>query len=253
MSDERLTALVLAADDDEDILELVKIVLEEDGYQVVTAPNGKKALEMATEMIPDLCVFDVMMPKMDGCEATRQMRADERTRDIPILLLSARTQWEAVMKGKEAGADEYITKPFVPDDLQRSVRGMLAAPTPPAEDPVLGMMEGGIEPGGARGGSRPRGLVLVAGADANLVKLVGYRLELGGFEVGDGPQRRRGGAAGFASAARTCASSTRRSRRSTACPSSGSTRPSASTSCTWTSSARWPRPGRAARSLGRSP
>ena len=114
MSDERLTALVLAADDDEDILELVKIVLEEDGYQVVTAPDGKKALAMATEMIPDLCVFDVMMPKMDGCEATRQMRADERTRDIPILLLSARTQWEAVMKGKEAGADEYITKPFVP-------------------------------------------------------------------------------------------------------------------------------------------
>lgn len=182
MTDERLTALILAADDDDDILDLVKIVLEEDGYQVVTAPNGKKALEMATEMLPDLCVFDVMMPKMDGCEATRQMRADERTSDIPILLLSARTQWEAVMKGKEAGADEYITKPFVPDELQRSVRGMLSAPTPPAEDPVLGMMESGDaldepEP------LTPAGFVLVAGADANLVKLVGYRLELGGFEV----------------------------------------------------------------------
>lgn len=182
MSDERITALVLAADDDEDILELVKIVLEEDGYQVVTAPNGMKALAMAKEMIPDLCVFDVMMPKMDGCEATCQMRADKRTRDIPILLLSAKTQWEAVMKGKEAGADEYITKPFVPDDLQRSVRSLLAAPTPPAEDPVLGMMEGALdleEPVAVA----PSGLVLVAGADANLVKLVGYRLELGGFEV----------------------------------------------------------------------
>ena len=182
MSDERLTALVLAADDDEDILELVRIVLEEDGYQVVTAPDGKKALAMATDMLPDLCVFDVMMPKMDGCEATRRMRADERTREIPILLLSARTQWEAVMEGKEAGADEYITKPFVPDDLQRSVRGMLASPTPPAEDPVLGMVEGGIEPVEPEP-APPTGLVLVAGADANLVKLVGYRLELGGFEV----------------------------------------------------------------------
>lgn len=182
MSDERLTALVLAADDDDDILELVRIVLEEDGYQVVTAPNGKKALEMATEMIPDLCVFDVMMPKMDGCEATRRMREDERTRGIPILLLSARTQWEAVMKGKEAGADEYITKPFVPDDLQRSVRGLLSVPAPPVEDPVLGMMEGALaepEPDPLA----PTGLVLVAGGDANLVKLVGYRLELGGFEV----------------------------------------------------------------------
>ena len=183
MSDERLTALILAADDDEDILELVRIVLEEDGYQVVTAPDGKKALEMATEMLPDLCVFDVMMPKMDGTEATRRVRADDRTREIPILLLSARTQWEAVMEGKEAGADEYITKPFVPDDLQRSVRSLLAAPTPPVEDPVLGMVEGGIEPVAEPEPAPPSGLVLVAAADANLVKLVGYRLELGGFEV----------------------------------------------------------------------
>jgi DNA-binding response OmpR family regulator len=183
MSDERLTALVLAADDDEDILELVRIVLEEDGYEVVTAPDGKKAIEMAAELTPDLCVFDVMMPKMDGCEATRRMRADDRMREIPILLLSARTQWEAVMQGKEAGADEYITKPFVPDDLQRSVRSLLAAPTPPVEDPVLGMVEGGIEPVTAADPAPPTGLVLVAGADANLVKLVGYRLELGGFEV----------------------------------------------------------------------
>lgn len=183
MSDERLTALILAADDDEDILELVRIVLEEDAYQVVTAPDGKRAFEMAIDLIPDLCVFDVMMPKMDGTEATRRVRADERTRDIPILLLSARTQWEAVMEGKKAGADEYITKPFVPDDLQRSVRSMLAAPTPPVEEPVLGMVEGGIEPLSATDPAPPTGLVLVAGADANLVKLVGYRLELGGFEV----------------------------------------------------------------------
>ena len=150
MSDERLTALVLAADDDEDILDLVRIVLEEDGYEVVTAPDGEKALEMAKEMIPDLCVLDVMMPKMDGIEATRQMRADERTRDIPILLLSARTQWEAVRRGKQAGADEYITKPFVPDDLQRSVRGLLAAPTPSGRG-ARARDHGGRRPaGGAR-------------------------------------------------------------------------------------------------------
>ncbi len=103
MSDERLTALVLAADDDEDILELVQMVLEEDGYEVVTAPDGEKALALASDMLPDLCIFDVMMPKLDGCEVTRRIRDAERTRDIPILLLSARTQWEAVMEGTRGG------------------------------------------------------------------------------------------------------------------------------------------------------
>lgn len=181
MGDERLTALVLAADDDEDILQLVQMVLEEDGYEVVTAPDGEKALALASDMLPDICIFDVMMPKLDGCEVTRRIRDAERTRDIPILLLSARTQWEAVMEGREAGADEYVTKPFVPDELQRSVRGLLAAPRPPVEDPVLGVMEGG-EPEVPEPVASVN-LVLVAASDINLVKLIGYRLELGGFDV----------------------------------------------------------------------
>lgn len=179
MTEERMTALVLAADDDEDILQLVRMVLEEDEYEVVTARDGQQALELAIEMRPDLCVFDVMMPLLDGCEVTKRMRAAAPTRDIPILLLSARTQWEAVMRGKEAGADEYVTKPFIPDDLQRSVRSLLAAPRPPAADPLLGVMEGGEEP------EPPvqQGLVLVAARDQNLVKLIGYCLKLGGYEV----------------------------------------------------------------------
>lgn len=176
MSSERLTALVLAADDDEDILGLVRMVLEEDGYEVVTATDGGRALELALELGPDICVLDVMMPVLDGCEVTRQLRLAERTRETPILLLSARTQWEAVTRGREAGADEYVTKPFIPDDLQRSVRGLLAAPRP-VEEPVLGLVDGGNEPPPAPG------LVLVAAGDQNLVKLVGYRLELGGYEV----------------------------------------------------------------------
>lgn len=176
MSEEGLTALVLAADDDPDILGLVEMVLADEGYEVVTAGDGKRALELALERRPDVCVFDVMMPLIDGCELTRRLRQTERTRDVPILLLSARTQWEAVKQGREAGADEYVTKPFVPEDLQRSVRGLLAAPRP-SEEPVLGLVEGGAEPG--TGSTR----VLVAAEDENLVKLVSYRFELGGYEV----------------------------------------------------------------------
>ncbi len=174
-----MTALVLAADDDEDILQLVRMVLEDDEYEVITARDGQQAFELALEMRPDLCVFDVMMPLLDGCEVTKRMRAAAPTRDIPILLLSARTQWEAVMRGKEAGADEYVTKPFIPDDLQRSVRSLLAAPRPPVADPLLGVMEGGDEPEPPM----QQGLVLVAARDQNLVKLIGYRLKLGGYEV----------------------------------------------------------------------
>jgi len=187
MSAEPSTARVLVADDDEDILELVRMVLEEVGYEVVGAFDGEQALSLAIERPPDLCVLDVMMPKLDGCELTRRLRSNPGTSEVPILLLSARTQWESVVQGKEAGADEYITKPFVPEDLQRSVHTLLAssradqtadAPGEDPEPPALELMEGGQE-------QTPRlgRLVLVAATDENVVNLVSYRLELGGYEV----------------------------------------------------------------------
>ena len=107
MSDERLTPMVLVAEDDGDICDLVVMVLEEDDYEVVTAANGAEALELAKEGTPDLCILDVMMPKLDGVELTQKLRGRKATKDVPIILLSARTQWEAVMRGKEAGADPW--------------------------------------------------------------------------------------------------------------------------------------------------
>jgi DNA-binding response OmpR family regulator len=182
---QRMTPLVLIAEDDGDICDLVVMVLEDEEYEVVTAPNGAEALELATAEPPDLCILDVMMPKLDGVELTRKLRKLKKTSEVPIILLSARTQWEAVVRGREAGADEYLTKPFVADDLLRSVRGLLVdaagsdGPVEPAEQEVLDLLAD-AEPEQVNGS---HGLVLVAAPNENLVHLVSYRLGLGGYEV----------------------------------------------------------------------
>lgn len=182
MNDERIAPLILVADDDEDILMLVEMVLEEDGYEVISASDGERALQLALDQHPDLCLLDVMMPRVDGCDVTRAIRASSVIGDTPIILLSARTQWEAVQRGRHAGADEYVTKPFVAEDLQRSVRSLLAdsrePDLPAGSEPLLELVEGGDSVPVPSGGP-----VLVASLDQNLVKLVSYRLELGGYEV----------------------------------------------------------------------
>jgi DNA-binding response OmpR family regulator len=183
MAKERMTPLILVAEDDSDILDLVLMVLEEDEYEVITATDGEQAMTLAKERHPDLCILDVMMPKLDGIEVTEGMRAQPDTREIRIILLSARTQWESVVRGREAGADEYLTKPFVPEDLQRSVRSLLMrkrTEEEPVEEPVLEELLANAEPEQA---AAPAGLVLVAAPDQNLVHLVSYRLDLGGYEV----------------------------------------------------------------------
>jgi CheY-like chemotaxis protein len=118
--------LVLVADDEPDILELVRMVLEEEGYEVATADNGATALRMANERRPDLCVLDVMMPEIDGYDVARVLKRDEELRTIPVILLTARTEPENVARGREAGADEYIAKPFLPEEFQNAVRSVLS-------------------------------------------------------------------------------------------------------------------------------
>jgi DNA-binding response OmpR family regulator len=117
--------VVLAADDDEDILALVTFRLERSGYAVLQARDGAEALELARERTPDLAVLDVMMPKIDGLELTRRLRAEERTSRMPIILLTARAQDTDVQQGFEAGADDYIRKPFSPRELKARVEAML--------------------------------------------------------------------------------------------------------------------------------
>jgi DNA-binding response OmpR family regulator len=117
--------LVLVADDDEDILQLVVLRLGRSGYDVVSATDGESAVELAMARCPDLVVIDVAMPRLDGLEITRMLRAREETASIPILLLTARTRDVDVELGLAAGADDYVTKPFSPELLAQRVAALL--------------------------------------------------------------------------------------------------------------------------------
>jgi DNA-binding response OmpR family regulator len=117
--------IVLVADDDQDILELVTFRLERAGYEVVQARDGEDALRIATEVRPDLAVLDVMMPKLSGYDVTRQIREQDSTREIPVILLTARVQEADVARGFEAGADDYLKKPFSPQELRARVHAIL--------------------------------------------------------------------------------------------------------------------------------
>lgn len=116
---------VLVADDEPDVRELVVYRLRRAGYEVVEAVNGEDALRLALEDVPDLVVADVMMPRIDGYELTRRLRAEEATKHVPVILLTARTQEADVSQGFEAGADDYLKKPFNPDELVARTRAVL--------------------------------------------------------------------------------------------------------------------------------
>ena len=124
MSD-RGKPLVLVADDEEDIRALVAFRLQRAGYDVITAADGDEALTLATTRLPDLAVLDMMMPKATGLEVTRILREQDTTKDIPVILLTARAQEADVASGFEAGADDYVKKPFSPKDLQLRVQALL--------------------------------------------------------------------------------------------------------------------------------
>jgi DNA-binding response OmpR family regulator len=119
------TPLILVADDEADIRSLVRYRLDRAGYEVVLAADGDEALALAIERPPDLAILDVMMPKLTGIEVTEKLRARPETRDIPIILLTARVQETDVERGFEAGADDYIKKPFSPQELRSRVQAIL--------------------------------------------------------------------------------------------------------------------------------
>jgi DNA-binding response OmpR family regulator len=117
--------VVLVADDDPDILSLVSLRLERAGYEVVTAGDGEQALAAALERAPDLALLDVMMPKLDGYEVTQRLRASDSTRHVPVILLTARVQEADIERGVEAGADDYVKKPFSTTELRDRVQAAL--------------------------------------------------------------------------------------------------------------------------------
>ena len=117
--------VVLVADDDDDIRDLVAFRLDRAGYEVLRAGDGQQALDLAKEHVPDLAVLDVMMPKLTGYDVTRELRANAATSRIPVILLTARVQEADVARGFEAGADDYVKKPFSPQELKARVQAVL--------------------------------------------------------------------------------------------------------------------------------
>jgi DNA-binding response OmpR family regulator len=119
--------LVLVADDDGDILELVRLRLTRSGYDPLLAADGAEALMLARAYLPDIVVLDVGMPGIDGYAVTTELRAGDETVDIPVILLTARAQESDVSQGMGVGADDYITKPFSPEFLATRIAAVLEA------------------------------------------------------------------------------------------------------------------------------
>jgi DNA-binding response OmpR family regulator len=116
---------VLVADDDPHIVELVSYRLERAGYDVIPATDGQEALSLLEQHRPDLAVLDVMMPRLSGYDITRELRRSEPTRNIPVILLTGCAQESDIQLGFEAGADDYLRKPFSPEELRARVQAIL--------------------------------------------------------------------------------------------------------------------------------
>jgi CheY-like chemotaxis protein len=118
-------AKILIAEDERDIRDLITFTLTFAGYQVVAASNGEEALNLARQEIPDLILMDVRMPRMTGYEACTAMKADPKLKDIPVIFLSAKGQDSEIQIGMQAGAVEYLLKPFAPDQLTARIQAIL--------------------------------------------------------------------------------------------------------------------------------
>ena len=140
---------ILAVDDEEDILELVSYNLAREGYHVLTADTGEKALSMARKESPNLIVLDLMLPGIDGLEVAKSLKNDKQTAELPIVMLTAKGEEADVVTGLELGADDYVTKPFSPRVLVARVKAVLRrhAKKMPEEASVLNIHEFQIHPG----------------------------------------------------------------------------------------------------------
>ena len=117
-----LIGRVLVVEDDEDIADVLRRSLRQEGHEVRTAEDGEEALDMAAEFVPDLVVLDLGLPRLDGVEVCRRLRADG---DVPILILTARSDTGDRVEGLDAGADDYLVKPFERAELLARMRALL--------------------------------------------------------------------------------------------------------------------------------
>jgi two-component system alkaline phosphatase synthesis response regulator PhoP/two-component system response regulator VicR len=126
MSEESKT-IILACDDDLDTLNIIKIKLEAQGYKVITARDGQQALSLVRQHKPDLVILDVMMPKLSGFKVARLIKFDSKSKQTPLILLTARTQEADRALGSTVGAELYMTKPFDPENLLKEVQRLLTS------------------------------------------------------------------------------------------------------------------------------
>ena len=118
---------ILAVDDERHIVRLIQVNLERAGYQVVAAYDGEEALKKVESEKPDLIVLDVMMPKMDGFEVLKSLKANSQSKDIPVIMLTAKAQDADVFRGWASGVDCYLTKPFNPMELLTFVKRIFSS------------------------------------------------------------------------------------------------------------------------------
>ena len=116
---------ILIVDDEPDIIELIKYNLKNEGYLILTAQTGEQAVTIVKISHPDLMVLDLMLPDIDGLEVTKYLKSNEQTKDIPIVMLTAKGEESDIVTGLELGADDYISKPFSPKVLVARIRAIL--------------------------------------------------------------------------------------------------------------------------------
>ena len=119
-------AKIVIAEDEPDIRELIAFTLRFAGHEVIAGANGEEGYELTKREHPDLSMFDVRMPKMTGYDACRKIKADPEIAHIPVIFLSAKGQENEIGQGMEAGAEEYLLKPFAPDQLAERIKAILA-------------------------------------------------------------------------------------------------------------------------------
>jgi two-component system, OmpR family, phosphate regulon response regulator PhoB len=132
-----LKPLVLIVEDEADLVTLLKYNLEKENFRTIAAGDGEEALLLAAEQVPNLVLLDWMLPLMSGLEVCRQMRRNPKTRDIPIIMLTARGEEADKVRGLNSGADDYIAKPFSPTELVARMRAVLRRSSPGMAEELL--------------------------------------------------------------------------------------------------------------------
>ncbi len=155
-----MPANILLVEDEPAIQELIAFNLQQAGHHVLRADSGEAGMNLVKNALPDLVLLDWMLPGMSGIEFSRKLRADERTRHVPVIMLTARSEEADKIIGLETGADDYITKPFSPRELQARIKAVLRRRAPQITDDIVEVKGLTLDPATHRvaGNGAPLGL-----------------------------------------------------------------------------------------------